>query len=244
MPTQGIVYESIPRIDAEVVRGFREMGVASVHEAMARAGLMNPRIRPLQPGFKASGQAITCACHAGDNLTLHRAFLTCRPGDVLVVTIDGHDGSAIWGELVTVSAQAIGLSAAVIDGAVRDAALIRRLGFPVWSRWIGAGGTVKKSMGAVNVPIVAGGTIVNPGDVVVADDDGVAVVPWAEAATILDSAVTRDRKEDGVRERIGKGELLYNILGLDKVVDGLGVRVVPGTYLGSTPEPVAQTEVD
>ncbi len=225
MPSPTIV-RRIRRAEARVVATLGELGVATVHEAQGRTGLMRPYMRPIYPAARASGSAITISCQPGDNLMLHAAMEVCQQGDVLVVTTTSESTDGMFGELLAVSARAHGVVGLVIDAGVRDVADLTSMGFPVWSKAISAQGTVKSTPGSVNVPVVCAGASVRPGDVIVADADGVVVVPRDAAAEIARLGQERVAKEQKSRERLRSGELGLDFYGLRAKLSELGVRYV------------------
>ena len=200
-------------IERRVVDEFAALETATVHEAQGRQGAMDPGLKPVWPGPRIAGLALTARCHPGDNLAVHRAVAHASPGDVLVVDAGGHLGG-YWGELLTVAALVRGVAALVIDGGCRDAEGIERRGFPVWARGVHVLGCVKATPGTVGEPIICGGVTVRTGDVVVADRDGVVVVPAVEAGATLEAARERERHERHVVERLRAGELTLDLLRL------------------------------
>jgi 4-hydroxy-4-methyl-2-oxoglutarate aldolase len=205
-----VVVRNIARSEAAIVQRLGALGVSTVHEAYGRSGLMKPYMRPIWQGCAAAGPAVTVLAQPGDNWMIHVAVEQCRPGDVLVVgcTTDNTDG--MFGELLATSLQARGVTGLVLDAGCRDVKAIREMGFPVWSRAISARGTAKATLGAVNVPIVCAGLLVTPGDAVVADEDGIVVVPRTAAAEVAEKGEKRKADEDGKRAKLAAG-----VLGLD-----------------------------
>lgn len=220
------VVRNVNRADAAAVKKLGELGVATVHEAQGRTGLMRPYMRPIYPTAKASGTAITISCHPGDNIMIHAAIEFCRQGDILIVTTTSESTDGMFGELLAESARAHGVVGLIIDAGVRDVNDLTEMQFPVWSKAVSAQGTVKASPGSVNVPVVCAGTIVRPGDAIIADVDGVVVVKRENAAEVARLAGERFAKEQKTRERLKAGELGVDFYGLRAKLAELGVRYV------------------
>jgi 4-hydroxy-4-methyl-2-oxoglutarate aldolase len=220
------VVRKVGRPDASAVKTLGDLGVATVHEAQARTGLMRPFMRPIYPTAKASGSAITISCHPGDNLMIHAAIEFCEKGDILIVTTTSESTDGMFGELLAESARAHGVVGLIIDAGVRDVRDLTEMQFPVWSKAVSAQGTVKATAGSVNVPVVCAGTIVRPGDVIVADADGVVVVKREDAVEVAKLAADRFAKEQKTRERLKAGELGLDFYGLRAKLTELGVRYV------------------
>jgi 4-hydroxy-4-methyl-2-oxoglutarate aldolase len=220
------IVRRIRRADAGAIRTLGELGVATVHEAQGRQGLMRPYMRPIYPTAKTAGSAITISSQPGDNLMIHAALEVCEPGDVLVVTTTSESTDGMFGDLLAVSARARHVAGLVIDAGVRDVADISAMEFPVWAKAISAQGTVKATAGSVNVLVVCAGAIVNPGDVIVADADGVVVVPRASAAEIARLGTDRVAKEQKTRARLRNGELGLDFYGFRAKLAELGVQYV------------------
>ena len=219
-----VVNRTIDRADPAVIVALAAAGVATVHEAMGRRGLLDASLRPIWRGARVAGSAVTVLNQPGDNLMCHAAIEVCRPGDVLVVATTSPSLDGYFGELMVTSLQQRGVAALVTDTGVRDSAEITDMGFPVWARAISAAGTVKATPGSVNVTVVCGGVTVQPGDVVVADDDGVCVVARSSASTVLRAATARIAKEAETRRRLAAGELGLDVHGLRAKLAELGVR--------------------
>ncbi|MEZ5408148.1 MAG: 4-carboxy-4-hydroxy-2-oxoadipate aldolase/oxaloacetate decarboxylase [Acidimicrobiales bacterium] len=221
-----VVVRTIDRAEGATIDALAPIGTATVHEAIGRRGYLGPEIRAIQQGTKIAGSAVTVSCHPGDNLMIHAAVEVCQPGDVLVVTTTAPSTHGMFGDLLASSLMARGVRGLVIDAGVRDSYDLRDMGFPVWSRWISCEGTVKASPGSVNIPVVVNGQLVEPGDVICADDDGVVAVPRAEAAWGLAQSEARLAKEDGTRGKLQAGELGIDMYGLRDTLEALGVIYV------------------
>ncbi|KJV34134.1 hypothetical protein VH86_15120 [Pantoea sp. BL1] len=223
---KGIVVTKIERGDSALIAQFARAGVATVHEAQQRQGLLDVRIRPIQQGVSIAGSAVTVLVSPGDNWMFHVAVEQCQPGDVLLVapTSDCHDG--FFGDLLATSLKARGVVALVGDIGIRDSQTLREMGFPVWSRAVFAQGTVKATLGSVNVPIICAGQLVYPGDMVVADDDGVVIVPRAEAITVAGTTQQRVANEESKRVRLAAGELGLDIYQMRGTLAEKGLRYV------------------
>ncbi|NRQ31798.1 4-carboxy-4-hydroxy-2-oxoadipate aldolase/oxaloacetate decarboxylase [Nonomuraea sp. NN258] len=213
-----------PRTPAGLRDGLGRYGVATVHEAQGRTGLLAPSISPVYRGAHVTGTAVTVSVPPGDNWMIHVAVEQCRPGDVVVVSPTSPSDAGYFGDLLATSLQARGVRGIVVDAGVRDVAELEAMRFPAWSRCVSAEGTVKETLGAVNVPIVCAGRLVEPGDVIVADDDGVVVVRRAEAAAVLAAAEAREEKEALSRLRYADGELGLDVNAMRERLERKGLR--------------------
>jgi 4-hydroxy-4-methyl-2-oxoglutarate aldolase len=233
----GLCIRNIQRAEGATIEALGRQGVATVHEAQGRLGLMQPYMRPVWRGARAAGSAVTVFAHPGDNWMIHVAAEVVQPGDVLVVACSSENSDGAFGELLATSLRARGVRGVVLDLGCRDAQPIEELRFPVWSRAISAKGTVKATVGSVNVPVVCAGVHVVPGDVVVADDDGVVVVPRARAAAVAKAGAEREVKEANSREQLAAGKLGLDLYGMRSALAEKGLRYVDGPVDYSTFEP-------
>ena len=223
-----VVVRNIHRTDAALVKRLGALGASTVHEAYGRIGLMKPCLRPAWAGGEAAGSAVTVLTHPGDNWMIHVAVEQCRPGDILVVgcTADNTDG--MFGDLLATSLKARGVVGLVIDAGCRDVKSLREMGFPVWSKAISAKGTVKATLGAVNIPVVCAGVNVHPGDAVIADDDGVVVIGRKDAGDVAAKAEKRHADEEGKRRKLAAGALGLDMYNMREALARAGLVYVDG----------------
>jgi len=224
MAARHVVKRTIERADSEVIVGLGDAGTATVHEAIGRRGYLGPDLRPIQQGTKVAGSAVTVLSHPGDNIMIHAAVEICQPGDLLVVTNTAPSTHGMFGDLLASSLMARGVVGLVMDAGVRDTLDLRAMGFAVWSRHVSCEGTVKNTPGSVNVPISINGVIIEPGDVICADDDGVVAVPRSEADWALEQSNARLENETVSRARLQAGELGLDMYGLRQKLIDLGVE--------------------